>query len=75
MPGDFSKTSNAEFPTLVMDASTFTIVRSIFCSIKGFFATTVTPLIDLATGTSSIVFKVTLVLALLISNASEKPLL
>src|SRR5258707_112954 len=54
MPGDFSNTSKAEAPTLVTAASTFTIVLSIFCSINGFLATTVTPSIDFAKGTSSI---------------------
>ncbi|SRR5258705_1619622 len=72
-PGDFSSTSKAEVPTLVTEASTFTIVLSIFCSIRGFLAETVTPARFLATGISSIVFSVTFVFDGVISNTSEKP--
>src|SRR5438045_3595672 len=47
-PGDFSKTSSAVAPALVGDDSTFTMVRSILLSIKGFFAVTITPARPLA---------------------------
>ena len=73
MPGDFSKTSIADVPTFEIDASTFTIVLSIFCSINGFFETTVTPLISFVVGINSIVFSFIELLASEISKASEKP--
>ncbi len=73
-PGDFSSTSKADVPTLVTEASTLTAVLSIFCSIKGFLAATVTPARFLATGTSSIVLSEILLFAPLTSKDSEKPL-
>ena len=39
-PGAFSRTSTTLLPVFPGEASTFRIVRSIFCSINGFFAWT-----------------------------------
>src|SRR5665647_3384980 len=45
---DFSSTYNAVDPTLVTAASTFTIIRSIYCSINGFLMATTTSARSLA---------------------------
>src|SRR6478672_7317929 len=54
-PGDFSNTSSAVAPALVGEASTLTIVLSIFVSINGLFAVTTTSLNPFAVGTNWIV--------------------
>ena len=75
IPGDFSNTSIAVAPTFEIEASTFTIILSIFCSINGFFAVTVTSPIAFDLGTNSIVFNATEEFVELISKVSENPLL
>ena len=67
-PGDFSNTSSAVAPALVGDDSTFTIVLSIFVSINGFFAVTVTPESPLA---CSLITKAGTVIALLEEEISK----
>src|SRR5438309_749196 len=52
MPGDFSSTSMAVAPAFVGEASTLTMVRSSFVSIKGLCAVTVTLVRSAATDLS-----------------------
>ena len=68
MPGDFSNISRAVEPTLVGDASTFTTVLSIFVSINGFFAVTVTACIDFASAESLTISAIKIDFSVVISN-------